>query len=218
MELRQKGIARRRERHYRESRLVLGVALMMAGGLFLLILTFAWSQLLFPYIFNSRLLFRLIINKDSYASCSSQYQGFIQNSDPPEVALTSFYVFNVTNPAEVIQIGNRPHLQRLGPYAYSSQHFKYDVAFSDNSSTISYKQYSSLQSVKAGSTLCQRSFMQDAVSCEEPSSCICQDANDNVTIVNPLFAKALWMDGSDSIIAFMSQDYFTSIRDLLENE
>ena len=219
MEVRNKGIAKRRERHYRESRLLLGITLMIIGSLFLLILTCVWSQSLFPYVFNSRLLFQLIVNKDTFASCSPQYGSFIQNSDPPDVALTSFYVYNVTNPAEVIQLGNRPNLQRLGPYAYSSQHFKYNVAFDLNSSsTLSYQEYSFLQPINAGSSLCQRSFLQDAISCADPSNCICHDPNDTVTVVNPLFAKVIWMDGSDSIIAYMSQDYFANIKTILENE
>ena len=219
MEVRYKGIAKRRERHYPETRLLTGIALMIIGSLLILTLTLIWSQILFPYIFNSRLLFQLIINKDTYATCSPQYQSFIQNADPPEIALTSFYVYNVTNPAEVIQLGNRPNLQRLGPYAYSSQHFKYNVAFDVNyTTTVSFQEYSSLQPIDAGSTLCQRSFLQDAISCTDPSNCICHDPNDTVTVVNPLFAKTLWMDGSDSIIAYLSQDYFASIKTMLENE
>jgi hypothetical protein len=219
MEHQQKGIAKKRERHYRESRQFLGVACIVVGSILLLTLVLLWSQYLFPLIFNSRLLFHLIIDRDDYATCSSDFQKFILNDDSPSTATLSFYFFNISNPADVVQRGERPHTTQVGPYAYSLRQSKYEIGFDvKDQSTLSYKEASTWTVLPAGSDACRRKFLGDSVSCSDPSNCVCQSEDDVVTVINPLFAKTLWTEGGTQMVSYLSQEVFFNIRSILENE
>ncbi|ETO05042.1 lysosomal integral membrane glycoprotein, partial [Reticulomyxa filosa] len=54
------------------------------------------------------------------------------------VQLFNFYVYNITNPYEVLN-GSIPQLQEIGPYIYRRFEFKSDVVFSEDSCTVSYR-------------------------------------------------------------------------------
>ncbi|KAF0686973.1 Aste57867_21265 [Aphanomyces stellatus] len=59
-----------------------------------------------------------------------------------EPTSTSFYVFNVTNTAAVLQ-GALPTVQQLGPYVYTQSSEKVGVAWTSNPSTVSYRVHTS---------------------------------------------------------------------------
>lgn len=219
MEHQQKGIAKKANRRYHETRLVIGVSLILLGAVLLTVLTLVWSQFLFPLIFNSRLLYRLILDKEGYSTCSNDFKNFVINNDSPYTSIFSFYIFNVSNPSNVIQRGDRPFLQETGPFSFHMETVKYDIGFNlQAESTTSYKEYSTLDILPSTSNACKRQFLQDSVSCVGASACKCHSDNRTVTVVNPLFAKTLWTEGGTSIIAHLAGEVFTEIKQLLENE
>ncbi|KAG9414753.1 scavenger receptor class B, member [Aphanomyces cochlioides] len=52
---------------------------------------------------------------------------------------TSIYVFNVTNAQDVVLQGAIPQVQELGPYVYTQQSTKLDVATTTSPATVSYR-------------------------------------------------------------------------------
>ncbi|ETN99681.1 hypothetical protein RFI_37789, partial [Reticulomyxa filosa] len=83
------------------------------------------------------------------------------------VQLFNFYVYNITNPYEVLN-GSIPQLQEIGPYIYRRFEFKKDVVFSEDSCTVSYR-YEFTFEYQADMTNSQNSI----------------DINETVTILNP---------------------------------
>lgn len=51
-----------------------------------------------------------------------------------------FYFFNVTNPREV-EMGRTPIVKEVGPFVYSMNVSKKDIAFDKNMSTLSYREW-----------------------------------------------------------------------------
>jgi hypothetical protein len=218
MEHQQKSIAKKRERHYPEFRLIIGIGLFIFGALTLFILTILWSQYLFPLLFNSRLLFYLTVNKDSYATCDNSFASFTHNADTTETSVFSFYVFNITNPGSIIQRGERPNVIEMGPYSFSMSRNKYDLSFDlQQPASISFKEYSNLTHIPPSSDACRRLYMEDSVVCDA-DNCICKDLDETVTVVNPLFAKTLWQDGGSTMISYLSQEVYGNIKRTLEIE
>lgn len=216
----QKGVAKKHERHYRESRLTAAVALIALGVLLILLLAIVWPQYLFPRIFNSRLLFELTIDKDDYATCSSEYALFVDRADAIDTSLLSFYLFNVTNTGVVIERGVRPSLVQMGPYSFRKHSFKYDLSVDENtSSSVAYKEYSRLTPVPADSHACTRSYLGATVACtEEEGFCECKNPEQPVTVVNPSFSKLLHKEGGTSLISYFSLELFQRIKRLFETE
>ncbi|KAK7481721.1 hypothetical protein BaRGS_00027094 [Batillaria attramentaria] len=59
-------------------------------------------------------------------------------SEPPLPIYMQFYMFNLSNPAEVKQ-GKKPFLVQRGPYTYREHRKKYDITFNENG-TVTYRQ------------------------------------------------------------------------------
>ncbi len=59
--------------------------------------------------------------------------------DLPVPIVTSIYLFNVTNPDDVVLRGAKPHLVEVGPYVYHEQHHKTKLRWNDNG-TVTYQQ------------------------------------------------------------------------------
>jgi CD36 family len=214
----QKGIAKKRERHYRESRILFSVALVTIGIILIVLLAIVWPQYLLPRIFNSKLLFKLTIDRDDYATCSKEYSQFVNYTEPSSTSTFNFFIYNVTNPAAVIERGERPYLVEIGPFSYQMHRYKYDVSFDKHDfSTISYKEYSTLTPVLYDNKSCSRPYLEESSSCST-STCSCKNEEEPVTVANPLFSKLLWSEGGSSIIAELSLEVFQNIKKMLETE
>jgi len=46
------------------------------------------------------------------------------------------YLFNVTEPAEMMEDGFKPRVEEVGPFGFVKNHFKYDVHFSEDDSQV----------------------------------------------------------------------------------
>ncbi|XP_045466919.1 scavenger receptor class B member 1 isoform X2 [Harmonia axyridis] len=65
---------------------------------------------------------------------------------PGVVRLTKVYIFNVTNPDEFLEDGDKPQLQEIGPFVYREDMEKVNIKFHDNG-TVSYQHKKILQFV-----------------------------------------------------------------------
>ncbi len=60
--------------------------------------------------------------------------------DPPVEVTSLFYLFNITNPTEVIALGHKPFVKEMGPYGFREKVFKADVRFDAVNSWVRYRQ------------------------------------------------------------------------------
>ena len=83
---------------------------------------------------------RLIISKSEKEQDSKLYQNWKSNecSDVCSIQLFSYYLFNITNPTEVLN-GAYPQLQELGPFVFNRHEYRRNVSFSDNGQVVHYK-------------------------------------------------------------------------------
>ena len=51
---------------------------------------------------------------------------------------TSMYLWNVTNPDEVVRLGAKPHLQEVGPYVFEETVEKVNISHHHDNGTLSY--------------------------------------------------------------------------------
>lgn len=65
---------------------------------------------------------------------------------PGVIRLTKVYIFNVTNPDDFLQEGEKPRLQEIGPFVYREDMEKVNIRFHDNG-TVSYQHKKILQFV-----------------------------------------------------------------------
>ncbi|CAM9935093.1 unnamed protein product, partial [Choristocarpus tenellus] len=62
--------------------------------------------------------------------------------------LHSFYVWHISNPAEIMEQGFKPKLRETGPFGYVKKTTKYDVRFSsDDSRTVTFRQWTYFEPV-----------------------------------------------------------------------
>lgn len=226
MEHQQKGMARKWERYYRETRNVVGWALILFGFTFTMCLSYLWPQIYNPSVFNSRLSYHLIMDIEDFWSCNLDYHNFVIDEPTTEQAMVQFFVFNVSNAPEVVQRGYKPYITEIGPYAYTKRTYKYEVLFNHIDPTlVSFKEYTILDAVSAGDPeACTRNYHRMGRSevaslnpCLE-GVCDCRDTEERMTIVNPLFLKIVWQESAHSILAYFSVDVYATIKDLYENE
>ena len=195
------------------------ILLSICIGVPLLVL---YPFMFFGQIFNSRLSFHLSVDIEDYKTCDKDYEKFIVDEPRKNIALHKFYIWNVTNPADVMQKGYKPLMVEAGPYAYEKKTYKYDVSFDTNSSstTVSFKEYSVLEEV-TNQVACERMYyrMGNAdVTLTDPcadGACLCQSHSDIVTVVNPLFLKLLYEESPAAVLALFSVEVFSTIKDLL---
>jgi hypothetical protein len=86
-----------------------------------------------------------IINRALVDSISSEhYASFIDSDDPKAGKVTASYTFfNLTNAADVISLGAKPHFELVGPVNYNYKNEKFNVTFDSNGNTITYNQVQS---------------------------------------------------------------------------
>jgi hypothetical protein len=170
-------------------------------------------------VFNSRLAYHLIIDVEDYFTCNNDYKSFLIDEPDSSSSMHLIYVFNVTNAAQVLQQGFRPNLVETGPYGFTKYTYKYDIWFSDDSLSVTFKEYSILNEV-TDATLCEKMYfrMERDYSIDNPCpdlECLCKSYNSTVTIINPLFLKLLWKESPFDLISHYSVDVFTEIQSIL---
>jgi hypothetical protein len=218
MEHLQHGMQRKWERHFRETKTNLSICLMIVGLSSFLCLFVAWPQIFSADVFDSRLTSYVITDIEDYWTCSDHYNQFIIDKPSSEVRLFSFYVFNLTKTYETMQRGFKPPMVETGPYAFEISSVKYEVYFEpEDSSTVSYKEYSTLKPVTDTST-CQRMYYRmdkndllDADPCTL-TDCTCKDPSSMVTIINPFFVKFITEEGSNMLLARYSVEIFSYMK------
>ena len=181
MEHHNQGIKRRVQLHFRTTISLIGAIMIIIGFSFLTSLVVFYPQLYLRTVFDSRLAYHLVYDKDDYLNCDKDYRDFIYDEPSREEALVQFYVFNITNPLDVISRGFKPRVKQLGPYAYQKYTYKYNVTFDPtDDSTMSFKEYVTYKDIPLGDLpdreTCRRMYyrMGRAASGTWPTStCIC---------------------------------------------
>jgi CD36 family len=232
------GMALKRQRHYLGQRwMLLGKTATLCGIMIFAAMCLLWSQVLYPLVLNAKVAFEVVIDAKDQAAQSPSYMAFLQGLGVEEqqqqhsqYALHSFYVWNVTNTLEVLQLGYKPQMQQVGPYGYVKREQKYDVQFSegDDSATVSYKQWHYLDPVAEPSDCAAMHYrigrakldMNDA-DCAN-STCDCRPfaaaANDTVTVVNAPFMRLLHEETPQGLLASTAQEAFAHIEQSLTGE
>lgn len=101
---------------------LLGVSLTI-GGVFL----YFWM----PGYIESNIASKLALNNGS-----ESYVTWQKSVLPIDFQV---YLFNVTNPNEVLK-GEKPQVQQMGPYGFSESREKYDIDFMDGNDSVSFRQ------------------------------------------------------------------------------
>lgn len=215
---------RKWDRHYRETKTNISIALMLVGLSSFFCLYFVWPQNFSREVFNSRLSYYLIVDVEDYWTCTDEFNNFVIDEPSVDIRLFSFYVFNVTNTLTTVQRGFKPAMVETGPYGYQISSYKYDITFNVNdSSTVSYKEYNVLVPVE-DKDACKRMFYRmdkDELLNGDPCEtmdCTCKDPQGIVTIVNPLYQKVAREEGTNDLIAQYSLEIFQTLQSLMTNE
>jgi hypothetical protein len=224
MESTQQGMKRKWERHFRTSKSAFGYAIIIIGATLTVVLLFLWPQYLLPLIFNSRSGFRAIISSEDYFTCHDDFVSFMVDEPLPQHGQYSFYVFNVSNAAEVVQRGFKPAMTETGPFAYTKYSYKYDLKFPLKSSDLlQYKEYSSLHPIENPNECVRMFYRMDRADSliDDPcvnGGCECEDVNVTVTTINPLFLKLSKQETTQQIVAQYSGQFYSDIVTLLEKD
>ncbi|KAJ1414999.1 hypothetical protein B484DRAFT_454671, partial [Ochromonadaceae sp. CCMP2298] len=216
-------MARKRERHYNETKTVIAYALMIFGACSCVSLVMMWPQVFIISIFNSKMAFNLVLDAEDYFTCNSEYIDFVIDEPDPSASMFQVFVFNVTNSDNVINRGFKPTVTETGPYGFVRSTYRYEISFNDpqESTDISFKEYSILTEV-ADPDECERMYYRmerDALEANPcaGSTCKCRDPDELVTVVNPLMLRTLWEDTPAELMAHYSVDVFSKLKTLLED-
>eukprot|EP01041_Mallomonas_annulata_P000638 gene638-1231_t len=225
MEHLQHGMERKWQRHYRETRTTIAVGIMLLGFCLMLSLLLLWPQMLGSVVFNSRLAHHLIISEEDLWTCNSDYIKYVVDEPSQDERLLSFFMFNVTNPQEVFERGDRPHVSEVGPFAYKRRTYKYDIKFDPEvSKSMTFKEYEILDNVDDKESCTRMFFRMDR---DHPSfgqqncigkECSCKDDNVEITTINPNFMKVTWEETAPIFLGRLSSEVFSTIQKLLTNE
>lgn len=218
-----KGMKRKRERHFNETKTIVSIAIIIAGIVSGFCLIVIWPQKFSVDVFNSRLAYHLILDVEDYLTCNKDYINFVIDEPDADYSLLSFYVFNVTNAMSVFLKGEKPTVVETGPFGYVRNTYKYDIEFDPvDSLTVSFKEYSLLTPIdESDGILCENMFFHMdrdyllANACSG-TSCYCKNPASKVVIVNPLFLKTLWIDTPFEMLAHYSVEVFKNIKGILD--
>ena len=230
------GMARKWQTHYRPSRwMLLGQTLALAGLAIFLSMCVLWSQLLHPMIFDSTLSFTAVVDAQDQAAQSPSYTAFLNDLGAAETqlqaqyTLQSLYVWNVTNPQQVLQQGFKPEMHQVGPFGFVKKSAKYNVQFSadDGSATVSYRQWEYLDPVTNASACRPMHFRMGKANldigqldCANSSNSTCDctpwssayDSSQKVTVVNAPLMRLLHEESPQALLAAFAQEAFASIQ------
>ena len=219
----QRGMARRWERHYPETRSTIASGMMLFGVLIGVSLGLIWPQKLSAEIFNSRLAYHLILDLEDYWTCDKDYINFIVDEPSVDTAMFQFWLFNISNAENIIDRGYKPNVLEVGPYGFRKRTYKYDVYIDPvDSLYVTYQEYTLLEEITDDPDACRRQyarmdrhFLASTDYCLS-GKCQCRSTNDTLTIVNPLFLKTIHDDSTHDMIGQFSSTVFIKIKSLLE--
>lgn len=223
MDSQSKSMFRKRERHFNEIKTIISVALFLFGATACICLVFIWPQLYSIQVFNSKLMYKLIIDTEDYFTCDKDYKKFVIDEPDTSYSMISFYVFGVSNPNDVFQRGYKPSMVETGPFGFLKYTYRYDISFDDprKSTTISFKEYSILNEIRNPMD-CQDMFYrsQRDLLVVDPcinDKCLCKDYDMLITMMNPFLLKILWEESASDLLAHYSVEVFTEQKRLLED-
>lgn len=103
------------------------------GFIFGSVLLFGGAYVLntMPSLFADKIKSSLVITNGSDA-----FTRYTRSSVPLQV---KWYLFNVTNPEEVVQNGAKPQLSQIGPYSFSERRHKQVLGFSPDHTSLEYR-------------------------------------------------------------------------------
>lgn len=216
-----KSMAKKRERHYPETKSVVAILLMIIGTVALFTLIVVWPQKFAVDVFNSRLMYRLIIDVEDFLTCNDDYKAFVIDEPDSSYSMYTMYIFNISNPSLVIAAGNEPTVQETGPYGFVKSSFKYDIYFDPiDSLTVTFKEYTLLKEVE-DPTDCEKMYYRtdrDQLSDTRCTgdSCWCKSLDDRVLIINPLYLKLLKEDRPESVFGHMAKIVYQEVKNILD--
>jgi hypothetical protein len=216
-----KTMAQKRERHYNERKTVLAFAFMVFGFCAAAVLIALWPQKFLVDVFTSKLTKRLVIDDQDHFTCSRDFVNFVVDEPTDEYSMLTFYIFSVTNAADVLQRGYKPQVQETGPYGFIKNTYKYDIYFDPHdSSTVTFKEYSYLTEITNKDSCekmyyrMERDYLQTSPCTND--ACKCRNTTERMVIVNPLFLKVIWQDTPHELLGHYSVDVFADIKSIMD--
>jgi hypothetical protein len=95
-----------------------------------------------PYLLNMLIHNGLV---DQRLVTSNESKGYSQwqsnNGKDLDPEFLSIYLFNVTNPDDIIHNGSKPILQEVGPFIYTHHHEYFDIEFSEDQNEVNCKKF-----------------------------------------------------------------------------
>ena len=82
------------------------------------------------------------INKQVIIS-SPEAEGFKswRNSSEKSQRYVNAYIFNVTNPYEVLKHGAKVHVEEIGPFVFKAEKVKLNISWNKNNDTVTYREW-----------------------------------------------------------------------------
>lgn len=205
------GMARKRERHFPTRYRVIGKALVVVGLVLILVLTWVWSQVLYPSMLDARCAHDAILNEhDEYVN-DWTFADFEHREQEEGTDLFLVRLFHVTNPQAFSTAGSKPRLEEKGAYAYVKRSFKYDVEWPHNGELMRFKSWHYYNEVEDVDT-CRLMFFRQGLSDynendpDHPEGC--SKSDDLVTVFNPKFMLEMRDYGTHGLIGTLSQEIF----------
>uniref|UniRef100_A0A7S1XWL1 Uncharacterized protein n=2 Tax=Phaeomonas parva TaxID=124430 RepID=A0A7S1XWL1_9STRA len=217
------GMRKKWERHFRGRCTVCAQLLILVGLIAIMLIGALWSQLLYTYSFNSRVLFEAVHDWEDQYEHLDTYKELLHAEWEPASAVHSFHVFHVKNPADIVELGYKPDFVAKGPFAYEKKIYRYDVEFSgDDSHTVTFKQWHYFEPITDPEVCYTTHFKMDKVEYAETMTdcrngeCHCvDDEATNATVLNSKFYSLLEEYHPDGIYAVLTQTAFSIIEELL---
>lgn len=96
MDQRPQSMAQKRARHYNQMKALLSVFLIGVSSCSLITLIFLWPQLYLSTIFDSRVLFKMVVEENDFYRCSDDFTAFVEDFGGRNESLLSVYVFAIS--------------------------------------------------------------------------------------------------------------------------
>lgn len=106
---------------------LIGQCFVTSGSVLLIVLTFLWSQYLFPTMLDSNVAFDAVLNQYDQFTNDWTFKDFEHREQDSATDLFILYLWHVTNTENFIESGYKPRLQEKGPYAYMKQAYRYHI-------------------------------------------------------------------------------------------
>lgn len=106
---------------------LVGQCFVTSGAVLMIVLTFLWSQYLFPTMLDANVAFDAVLNQYDQFTNDWTFKDFEHREQDLATDLFILYLWHVTNTENFIESGYKPRLQEKGPYPYVKQAYKYHI-------------------------------------------------------------------------------------------